>query len=211
MKSFEQTLDTTNFELNFAEYVQDIRDRRILGLSALAGYFEDKFQPDYPNFVRARWCRVKNIVPQDHVSREAGKRPDWKTVNPQKGGGRISKTKDMAVILGTETTYDDFRWEHDRWDVLPAAVFAYRGVARVGILPDGFGQLDNYRDVVAMLIGRNQFEAAMGTMFLRKKNNSESKYPRRADFRFGTLFIPNGIEVVDVVNADELPESVPLA
>ncbi len=208
--SLEQALDTTNFELNFGEYIQAIRDLRILGLSALAGYFEDKFQPDYPNFVRARWCRVKNIVPQDHVSREAGKRPDWKTVNPKTGGGRISKTKDMAVILGTETAYEDFTWEHDRWDMLPAAVFSYRGVARVGILPGSFGQLDNYRNAVAMLIGRNQFEAAMGTMYLRIKNHGESKYPSRADFRFGTLFIPNGIELLDVVKADELPETVPL-
>lgn len=210
MKSFEQALDTTNFELSVAEYVQAIRDRRILGLSAIAGYFEDKFQPDYPNFVRARWSRIRHIVPQSPISRSSDKQPGWKTIGPLAGAGRISKKKDMAVILGTVSSYEDDIWEDEIYDMLPAAAFSYRGVARVGILPKSFGQIDNYRDAVAMLVGRNQFDAAKGTIFLRKNDKNVSKGPSRQDIHRSTLFVPDGIEVIDIVKADELPESVPL-
>lgn len=206
----EQYIDTTNFELNLAEYVQAIRDRRILGLSAIACYLEEQFQPKHANFIRARWGRIKNIVPKDATARNSGLRVAWKTIEPLSDAARISKNKDTAVILGTMSNIEDEMWEHERYQRLPAVAFAYRGVLRAGIVPDGFGQLDKYSNAVAMLIGKSQFDATMGTLLIRKRGAKVSSYVSRKDIRRSTLFIPDDVEVVDIVNANELPQSIPL-
>lgn len=211
MKSLEQVLDTTNLELNFAEYVQAVRDRRILGLSALAGYFEDKFQPDYPNFVRARWLRINDTEDRRMVGHEPSiHKPKLLTVEPAAGARRTAKGKDTAVIIGNHFQNLDDLWDDKGFGVWPAVAYEYKGVLRAGLMPVPFGSYDDYPEAVAMLVGNNVFEVSNGLFALKSREPKNLCDIRRRDARDGRMYINNGVEILDRMLAENLPSTVPL-
>lgn len=201
MKSTERSLDLPNWLISAGEIGQDIRDRRLLGASAVAGAIEDLMRPKYPNFVRARWARINNVVAADGFP--------WSEVQAAENAGSLPKNKNMAVVVGTDS--------RDIWDLLDderletawsAAAYEYRGVTRAGILPDEFGGTGS-KEAVAMLAGKNTFDVSMGLVSIKDRVNGPLDKIRRREIQKGTLFIPGGVEILDVLPAEKLAEQYP--
>ncbi|HEX5448013.1 MAG TPA: hypothetical protein VFW90_02315 [Candidatus Saccharimonadales bacterium] len=200
--SIREILDTPNWVLDGAEYVQDIRDRdiRLLGISDLADRLEEYFQPDYEAFVRARWSRINHIRAKDTSS--------WQEVRGTRKSGRSSKQKKLAVVLSVAgPELEELRQEGYRY-MWPAAAYIYRGIGRAGIYHSPSNQVAENKNI-AMLVGKSNFEASMGYLALRN-NIATVNEVRRSDIRQGTLLLPANVETVDIIPADELPPDLPL-
>jgi hypothetical protein len=201
-----ELIDVPNLVLTAGEYIQDIRDRqiRLLGISALAGKLEDLAKPDYPAFQRARWSRIDDIVAFDENS--------WQKIDPSPNSAVNRKNKDRALIVGTpRQAHENLRGIIGNVRAWPAGAYHYRGVSRAGLLPNGFGEIEDY-EAVAMLKGRNEFSVTTGLLWITHSGflRTMDGQPKRADIKKGRLYLPRGVTVIDEVAADEIPDGVPL-
>lgn len=192
-------MDTPNPVFDCGEVAQSIRDRKILGLSAIAGYLEDYLAPDHPSFVRARWSRISRVRPISPVDII-----NWREVSSQPTADRLPKNKGTAVIVGTDWRNIQELLEEDDLDTAwPAAAYEYRGVKRAGLLPDDFARFESM-NAVAMLAGRSAFKVSLGMVDIKGRYAGGIEDLRRREIRQSTLFIPRGIKILDLIPADEL-------
>lgn len=205
MKLPEQPLDIPNMALSFGEIIQDIRDRRLIAVSAIAGFMEDLGTPKYPAWVRARWSAVRD----DNIHPKEGDL--WQRVKTDESAGLIPKHKTEAVVLGVDhSAISDLR-ETDWGRLWPAALFNYKGRSRVGLLPGDFGVVDD-QAVVALLRGRSEFWATLGLAWTRRgafAGVMEGSI-KRADLKKLSIWVPPGVRILDEILAEEVPIEIPL-